>query len=216
MHSQKEVDVVPEPTPTSGYEPPAAVRLGAAGQPATGPRINHPILLPESDTDDESDLPAVPQPRVTPRPAGKARWYASLAKPLAYIASGITGAVIVTTIYSLLGSRGESPGGRSTATSTSGPIAAADVATLDRRADSLALAIEAFALRGRMYDSRRMGCAGLSRGLQQVEDAWLGYNVARKATMAVADSVRDNRDRSLYADVRGVELRFERSSCPRP
>jgi hypothetical protein len=61
-----------------------------------------------------------------------------------------------------------------------------------------------------------MGCEGLSRGLQQVEDAWLGYNVARKETLGTTDSARDNRDRALYADVRNVEMRFERSSCARP
>ena len=71
-------------------------------------------------------------------------------------------------------------------------------------------------MRSRMYDSRRMGCAGLSRGLQQVEDAWLSYNIARKETSGTTDSARDTRDRALYADVRNVELRFERSSCTRP
>jgi len=34
--------------------------------------------------------------------------------------------------------------------------------------------------------------------------------------MAASDPARDARDKSLYADVRGVEVRFERSSCARP
>lgn len=90
------------------------------------------------------------------------------------------------------------------------------VTTLDIRADTLATAIAAFTLRGRMYDSRRMGCDGLSRGLQQVEDAWLAYSLARKETRAASDGTRDQRDQALFADVRAVEQRFERSSCTRP
>ena len=80
----------------------------------------------------------------------------------------------------------------------------------------LALAISAFNLRASMYDSRRMPCSGLARGLSQVEDGWLAYNLARKDLMAGSDAARDSRDKSLYADVRAVELKFERSSCARP
>jgi hypothetical protein len=115
-----------------------------------------------------------------------------------------------------MGPRIESPGSRPGAEAAVGATAAGNLATLDRRADTLSLAIAAFSLRGRMYDTRRMGCAGLSRGLQQVEDAWLAYNITRKETLGATDSMRDARDRSLYADIRAVELRFERSSCTRP
>ena len=119
----------------------------------------------------------------------------------------------MTTLFVLLGSRADAPAGRADAA----PAAAApDAATLDRRADTLAAAIAAFTLRGRMYESRRMGCDGLSRGLQQVEDAWLAYNLARKEAMAATDGTRDQRDQALFADVRAVEQRFERSSCTRP
>jgi hypothetical protein len=52
--------------------------------------------------------------------------------------------------------------------------------------------------------------------LAQVEDGWLAYNMARKDLMAGSDPARDARDKSLYADVRAVEVRFERSSCARP
>lgn len=116
-------------------------------------------------------------------------------------------------LYALLGSQTDSPGERADVAPAAVPV---DVATLDRRADTLATAIAAFTLRGRMYDSRRMGCDGLSRGLQQVEGAWLAYSLARKETMGVIDATRDQRDQALYADVRAVELRFERSSCTRP
>ena len=89
-------------------------------------------------------------------------------------------------------------------------------AALDRRGDTLALAITAFDDRARMFDARQMTCAGLSRGLQQVEDSWLGYNIARRETLAPFDAQREDRDRALYADVRSVERRFERSGCARP
>jgi len=139
---------------------------------------------------------------------------AKLGRPFAYVGSGIAGAVFVIAAYGLLGSRVDS--GSRGADATPGGIAISNLAVLDRRADTLTLAIAAFTLRARMYDSRRMGCVGLSRGLQQVEDAWLTYNLARKETLGTADSARDDRDRALYADVRTVELRFERSSCVRP
>lgn len=119
----------------------------------------------------------------------------------------------MTTLFVLLGSRNDASAGRADAAPAT---AAPDAATLDRRADTLAAAIAAFTLRGRMYDSRRMGCDGLSRGLEQVEDAWLAYSLARKVTIGAIDATQDQRDQTLYADVRAVELRFERSSCTRP
>ena len=67
-----------------------------------------------------------------------------------------------------------------------------------------------------MFDAKQMTCPGLQRGLQQVEDNWLAYNIARRETLAPFDGQREDRDRKLYADVRTVERRFERSGCPRP
>ena len=204
-----------ESSPTTGARPVSApayepfVRLNSpvpAG--ATAPaRANHPVLLPEADLDDE-----------LPRPARQPRWYEPLAKPAAYIAAGLAGALLVTALSVVMGARfGSQSANRVTGDSAPDPqLQLMSAATLDRRADSLALALAAFSLRASMYDTRRMGCAGLARGLQQVEDGWLAYNVARKATLAFNDSAREARDQSLYADVRAVELRFERSPCTRP
>ena len=208
--------VLSEPSPVTGTP---VVRLNPPVQAAgPAPRPNHAILLPEADTEDEQhDLPlAVPiQPRISPRPMPKSRWHASFGRPAAYIASGVIGAVLVTVIYGVFGSRGGSSGAKASDPSP-GVVSPSEAAAFDRRADTLSLAIAAFTMRARMYDTRRMGCPGLSRGLQQVEDSWLAYNIARKETLAASDSVRDTRDRSLYADVRAVELRFEHSSCARP
>ena len=195
----------PRPVGTPPYEP--VVRLGTP--PASGPvtsRLNHPVLLPEPDADDEVS-PAPAPAAAVPRSAPKARWY---------LVSGLAGAVLVTALYGLLGSRPASSGGRVGSDAAAGGVPVSDTALLDRRADTLALAISAFSMRASMYDSRRMPCSGLARGLAQVEDGWLSYNIARKDMMTASDPTRDARDKSLYANVRAVEVRFERSSCARP
>jgi hypothetical protein len=175
---------------------------------------NHPVLLPEAEVDDDV-VPSLPPPRVSPPAAAKPHWYRALVRPAAYVASALAGAVLVTVLYGILGSRAAT-NGRSGSDAAAGGVVPSDTATLDRRADTLALAISAFTMRASMYDSRRMPCTGLARGLSQVEDGWLAYNIARKDLMAGADPARDARDKSLYADVRAVELKFERSSCARP
>src|SRR6185295_10582690 len=140
------------------------------------------------------------------------RRFKRIAKPVAYVASALAGAVLVTAIYGLIGPRTGSSGSRAGADSAPKGSVVSDTSVLDRRADTLALAVSAFDMRARMFDTRRMGCPGLSRGLRQVEDGWLAYNMARKDLMAGADAARDARDKGLYAEVRAVEVRFERSA----
>ena len=161
------------------------------------------VLFPETDPDD------------APHPPQKSRGLQRFKRPMAYAACALAGAVLVTAIYGLIGSRSGALGSRAGADSAPGsPVN--DTAVLDRRTDTPALALSAFDMRARMFDTRRMGCPALARGLQQVEDGWLAYNMARKDLMAASDPARDARDKSLYADVRAVEVRFERSSCARP
>lgn len=215
-----EIHPVPTPRPMGvpPYEPP--VRLGTPA--VTGPGVshpNHPVLLPDEDGDD--DVALTPPPRPTPTTivapaAPKPRWYRGLVRPVAYITSGVAGALLVAVLYGMFGPRLASLGRRLASDAAPSGGTVTEPAVLDRRSDTLALAISAFNMRAAMFDSRRMPCGGLQRGLAQVEDAWLGYNVARKDLMAGTDPVRDARDRSLYADVRSVEARFERSSCTRP
>lgn len=207
----------PRPIGAPPYEP--VVRMGTPALPSGGAsHPNHPVLLP--DVDGEDEVVAIPPgPAIASAPttivAPRLRWYRRLVRPSAYLASGVAGAVLVTVLYGFLGSRLTSPGGRSGSEYGAAGGAVADTLVLDRRADTLALAIAAFTMRASMYDSRRMPCTGLARGLTQVEDAWLAYNMARKDLMMV-DPTRDTRDKSLYSDVRTVEVRFERSSCTRP
>ncbi len=203
----------PGPAGAPPYD--SVVRLGTPPSIAPGAsHPNHPVLLPEADADDDV-VPSLPAPRVSPPVAAKLHWYRALVRPTAYVASALAGAVLVTVLYGILGSRAAT-NGHSGSDAAPGGLAVSDTATLDRRADTLALAISAFTMRASMYDSRRMPCSGLARGLAQVEEGWLVYNIARKDLMAGSDPARDSRDKSLYADVRAVELRFERSSCARP
>jgi hypothetical protein len=207
----------PRPIGAPPYEP--VVRLGTPALPGAGAsHPNHPVLLPDPDAEDDvAPIPPAPvsAPALTTIVAPKPRWSRGLARPGAYLASAIAGAVLVTVLYGFLGSRLTTPGGRGGSESAGSAGLIADTMVLDRRADTLTLAIAAFTMRASMYDSRRMPCSGLARGLTQVEDAWLTYNMARKDLMTV-DPTRDARDKGLYADVRTVEVRFERSSCARP
>jgi hypothetical protein len=193
----------PRPAGAPPYEP--VVRLGTPTVGGQASHPNHPVLLPDPEADDDV-APPPPSTRVLPKPHGYR----------AYVASALAGAVLVTALYGVIGSRSASSGGRAGSDSALGGVPVSDTALLDRRADTLALAISAFTMRASMYDSRRMPCSGLARGLAQVEDGWLSYNIARKDLMAGSDRARDARDKSLYADVRAVEVRFERSSCARP
>lgn len=184
-------------------------QVAPAAAAAMADRISHPVLMPGADLDDE------PAPVAT---VTNAPWLRPMLRPAIYIACALAGAVIVTAAFAFLSSDSGAPGGsRSGANSPAAAGApAAAVALLDRRADTLALALTAWNERVRMFDARQMTCGGLSRGLQQVEDGWLGYNIARRETLTPFDSTREVRDRTLYSDVRGVERRFERSGCTRP
>lgn len=167
------------------------------------------VLFPAPDGDDDEPLAdaAAPRPRKH-----------ALLKPAIYAACALGGAVLVGALWAILGSGEASSSSRDGSGNAGvGEVTAAfATATLDRRADTLALALSAFNDRSRMFDAKQMTCAGLSRGLQQVEDQWLSYNLARREAVAPFDPQRESRDRRLYADVRDVERRFERSGCPRP
>jgi hypothetical protein len=199
--SESSSDIGVRPVAAQAFEP--ATRFPAPPPASAMGRENRSVLFPETDPDDEPRLPQPP------------RRFQRFTRPAAYVACALAGAVLVTAIYGLIGPR-LATGGRAGADSAPAGSAAGDTAVLDRRADTLALAVSAFEMRARMFDTRRMGCPGLARGLRQVEDGWLSYNMVRKDLMASSDPARDARDKGLYADVRSVEVRFERSSCARP
>lgn len=187
-------------------------RFGAAITEMSSERINsRPLLVPEADIDED-----MPITLVAPAPARK-----RFLKPAIYVACALGGAVLVAAMSAIISSgdaSGTSRGGGSNGNGvTAEPgTAAFAAAILDRRADTLALALAAFDDRARMFDAKQMTCAGLQRGLQQVEDNWLSYNIARREILAPFDGQREERDRTLYADVRTAERQFERSGCARP
>ncbi|MGH7521433.1 MAG: hypothetical protein ACREMI_09150 [Gemmatimonadales bacterium] len=174
-------------------------------------RANNLVLFPDAGIDDE---------QAPPPPSQRVAWYRPFLRPALYVASALGGALLVVAVSALISSsNGSSTGSRANgagANAADPAMQAAAAVLLDGRADTLALALAAFGDRMRMFDARQMPCPGLARGLQQVEDGWLAYNIARKETLAPFDSQREVRDQSLYADVRSVERRFERSGCPRP
>lgn len=189
------------------------VRLATPVAAAALERIVHPpVLFPDNSIEDDEAFDRERAP--------KAPWYRPLLRPAIYAACALGGGLLVAALSAVMA--GSGPLGRSRAGDGAGggdpdvPTAAAAVASLDRRADTLALALTTFEDRTRMFEARQMTCAGLSRGLQQVEDGWLAYNIVRKGTLAPFDSQRERRDQSLYASVRAVERRFERSGCSRP
>jgi hypothetical protein len=171
---------------------------------------NQVVLFPDQDPEEVAPAPV---------PAPPATWHQRSLKPAIYVACALGGAVLVAALSAIISSGDASTsrvaGANSDPAGEPGTAAYA-LAVLDRRADTLALALSAFDVRARMFDARQMTCSGLARGLQQMEDNWLTYNIARRETLAPFDAQREERDRTLYADVRAVERRYERSGCARP
>ena len=85
-----------------------------------------------------------------------------------------------------------------------------------RLADSVAAATAAFDVRARLFESHRMTCFDLGRGMTDVEVRWMAYNVAGGGAPVTRDSARSARDQALYGAVDAVERQFEGSACPRP
>ena len=170
--------------------------VAQAGDP--GPPL---ILFPDDDVDPDM-LPAPPPP---------GRSY--LPMPVARVARvgvmGLLAGSALFGVYRVLGAGG----------GPARPDAGSAVATLeglDRLADTVAFAVTGFEIRLRLFDSRKMNCADLARGLMDLESRWIAHSAARKATAATLDSARVARDRRLSADVGAVERGFSRTGCPRP
>jgi proteasome lid subunit RPN8/RPN11 len=156
------------------------------------------VLFP----DEFDEEPAEPSPR---RP--------SLRRAVRYAAYGL--AVLVPTgLFGVYFARAKTSPPSPAAVAP--PTPAMRAARIDALGDSVALATAAFDLRVRLLETRRMACPDVARGLVEVEERWMAYNVARRSLPVTSDSARSARDQALYADVDAVERRFERSPCPRP
>jgi len=186
-------------TEETALVPPPALPLPAVSA-APGPNTPPPrVFLP-----DEFGAEPAPGPWTPGVPVARiARW-------AAYAGAGLLAVAGLFRLYAALASP-----------AAPAPVAPAAMATsplarLDRAADTLGLAIAAFDLRAQLFASHQMHCPELARGLVLVEERWTAYNGVRKESSVALDSARTARDRALYADVDGVEKRFERSACPRP
>ena len=83
----------PRPAGAPPYEP--VVRLGTPTVGGPGSHPNHPVLLPDPDSDDDvAPPPPSPSARAVPEP----HRYRVLARPTAYVASAVAGAVLVKII----------------------------------------------------------------------------------------------------------------------
>ncbi len=61
-----------------------------------------------------------------------------------------------------------------------------------------------------------MTCPDLADGLVPVVDLWYAYNAEGRAKVTTLDPERRQREESLLAEVREVELHFSASGCPTP
>jgi hypothetical protein len=86
---------------------------------------------------------------------------------------------------------------------------------LDHIGDSLTRAVRTFSDRRALFTRSQLACPDLARSLEAVENRWIAYNTARRAS-GTLDATRAVRDQALYAGVDSVEHRFEQSGCPRP
>ncbi|MBI1967014.1 MAG: hypothetical protein HYS40_03405 [Gemmatimonadetes bacterium] len=100
--------------------------------------------------------------------------------------------------------------------STAPPETPPVTARLDQLSDTLGRLVRNYQDRARLFDTRQMDCAGLSRGLVAVESIWIAYNTERKALPVPLDAQRAARDQTLYSAVDSVESHFDRSQCDRP
>ncbi len=82
-----------------------------------------------------------------------------------------------------------------------------------RLADSVEQALRGYYARAQLFENRQMTCDDLANGLVAVDEQWLRYSIARRASPEPFDAPQDN---ALAARVVAVEREFDASSCPRP
>jgi hypothetical protein len=90
------------------------------------------------------------------------------------------------------------------------------LARFEATADSAMSVVRNYGDRARLFASRRITCAELTRGFAAVENQMLAYGTARKALKRPLDPAHVARDQALFAAVDSVDAQFDRSRCPRP
>ena len=90
------------------------------------------------------------------------------------------------------------------------------LARFEATADSAMSVVRNYGDRARLFASRQITCAELTRGFAAVENQMLAYGTARKALRRPLDPAHVARDQALFAAVDTVDAQFDRSRCPRP
>src|SRR2546425_11491631 len=137
--SESSSDLGVRPVAAKAFEP--ATRFPS---PTPAGVVGRSVLFPEADPEDEPHAPHQP------------RRFQRFRRPVAYVASAVAGAVLVTAIYGLIGPRPGASGARAGSDSARAGSTINDTAALGPRADTPALALSAFGLRGRIVGTRRL------------------------------------------------------------
>ncbi len=87
---------------------------------------------------------------------------------------------------------------------------------IDQLAEQVREAVQSYQERAWLFDTRKMTCPDLADGLVPVVDLWYAYNAEGRAKVTTLDPERRQREESLLAEVREVELHFSASGCPTP
>ncbi len=85
---------------------------------------------------------------------------------------------------------------------------------IDRLAEDVREAVSKYEERAWLFDDRKMSCPDLADAFVQVVDHWFAYNAEGRANVSTLDPERRQREESLLAGVRKVELHFGASGCP--
>jgi len=129
-----------------------------------------------------------------------------------YAIVGLLAAVGLVTVYWAL----PSASGRGVPEPVSQVAMVRTPGLMDALADTVELAVKAFDVRARLFESRKMTCPDLARGLVQMESRWTAYTLASESGRSERDSARAARDQTLAAAVDAAERAFTRTSCARP
>lgn len=212
----------------TGYVPddPAVVVAPPPAEPSERPsqlhaRFIHPAAFtppPVTDGDDEVVFIGGPPPSV-PRLTGELVWQATAHWGRWGRAASIAGLALMVGfmlygIYALAVGGSPAPPVMVTAP----PVAAPAASTSPEQAE-LETAMRGFADAERMFGTGQGTCDVLARNLVRVEEAWLGYNTARRNAAGSSSNLAAaaaGDDAPLVAAVDSVETRFERLQCPRP
>lgn len=95
-------------------------------------------------------------------------------------------------------------------------VVSASLRRLDQIAEQVGEAVSNYEERAWLFDTRKMTCADLATAFAQTVDLWFAYNTEGRSKVTNLDPERSEREESLLAGVREVEVHFGASGCPTP